>query len=75
MAVRLSTKKKSVSCPAGDQNCGQSGGRFFLLFLDWKILSIFGKPFFLAKLKKKEKRSPVAPVLVTRPLNRKHTYF
>ena len=26
-------KKKSVSCPAGGQNCGQSGGRmFFLLF-------------------------------------------
>ena len=28
-------KKKSVSCPAGGQNCGQSGGRNF-----------FSLPFF-----------------------------
>ena len=61
-------QKKSVSCPAGGQNCGQSGGRippppFF--FPDWKILSIFA-----------EKKSLQTHLfLVNRPLNRKHNYF
>ena len=51
---RLSTKK-SVSCPAGAHNWGQSGGRnlFFPPFFLFgrKILSIFF--FFFSKMKKR----------------------
>ena len=45
---------------------------FYLIFHSffyYKILSILGRKI------KVEKKSPVAPFSVTRPLNRKHTYF
>ena len=53
-------EKKSVSCPAGGQNCGQSGGRilFHILFLvgggGWRLENIV---HFLKKEKRKKKLS------------------
>ena len=40
-------QKKSVSCPAGDRNCGQSGGRNFFFF-PFLLFGLIGKycPFW-----------------------------
>ena len=61
----------SVSCPAGGQNCGQSGGRkiFFFPF-------IFGEKIGgWAGRKKGKKKFPVGLDMTTRPLHWKHNFF
>ena len=55
LLTQAAHKKKSVSCPAGGQNCGQSGGRnFFFFFRVRKYCTFF---FFkykkMARTKKK----------------------
>ena len=79
MCIYAVHKKKSVSCPAGGQNCVKSGGRIlyflshYFFFLLENIVHFCGCFFFLAKMKKKV--SSRIFFLVTRPLNRKHNYF
>ena len=57
-------KKKSVSCPAGGRNCGQSGGRNFFFFhvffcLVGKYCPLLGKKKRkIEKLKKKVSSRP-----------------
>ena len=53
-ASQAVNNKKSVSCPAGGRNYGQSGGRNLFIFsifvvVDRKTLSIFGKRIFFCK--------------------------
>ena len=62
-------KKKSVSCPAGGRNCGQSGGRnfnffilcFFHFSLFFFLVGKYCRIFLL--LQKWIKKSPVDPFL------------
>ena len=57
-------KKKSVSCPAGGRNCGQTGGRNFFFFFPFyfllckEILSFF----FEGGEWKNEKKGPSRPL-------------
>ena len=61
--------KKSGSCPAGGQHCGQSGGHKSFLFGERIVKTNIQK-----REKMKKKKFPESPNKPSRPLHRKHNY-